>query len=46
MKQGLHKECDLLYYEYTEWKTAEMCQKEALALPQVNAFVELLKKYR
>ena len=27
-------------------KTYLMCQKEALALPQVNAFVELLKKYR
>ena len=27
-------------------KTYLICQKEALALPQVNAFVELLKKYR
>ena len=27
-------------------KTYLMCQKGALALPQVNAFVELLKKYR
>lgn len=27
-------------------KTYLMCQKDALALPQVNAFVELLKKYR
>ena len=27
-------------------KTYLVCQKEALALPQVNAFVELLKKYR
>lgn len=27
-------------------KTYLMCQKEALALPQVSAFVELLKKYR
>ena len=27
-------------------KTYLICQKEALALPQVNAFVELLKEYR
>ncbi len=27
-------------------KTYLVCQKEVLALPQVNAFVELLKKYR
>ena len=27
-------------------KTYLICQKEALALPQGNAFVELLKKYR
>lgn len=27
-------------------KTYLICQKEALALPQVNAFVELLKKFR
>ena len=27
-------------------KTYLICQKEALALPQVDAFVELLKKYR